>query len=168
MNRPQPEEYPVFYKGYIDTVSENVLVELEHQIEAFPAFLRGLTEDKGSFAYAEGKWTIKELLGHVIDTERIMAYRTLRIARNDSTPLAGFEENDYVANAHFADRSIDSLAEEFAQLRRANMHLFKSLNETELGRMGISNGKSISVKALVYIIAGHLNHHRRIIEERYL
>lgn len=168
MNRPQPEEYPVFYKGYIDTVSENVLVELEQQIEAFPAFLRGLTEDKGSFAYAEGKWTIKELLGHVIDTERIMAYRTLRIARNDSTPLAGFEENDYVANAHFADRSIDSLAEEFAQLRRANMHLFKSLNETELGRMGISNGKPISVKALVYIIAGHLNHHRRIIEERYL
>ena len=168
MNRPQPEEYPVFYKGYIDTVSENVLAELEHQIEAFPAFLRGLTEDKGSFAYAEGKWTIKELIGHVIDTERIMAYRTLRIARNDSTPLAGFEENDYVANAHFADRSVDSLAEEFAQLRRANMHLFKSLNETELGRTGISNGKSISVKALVYIIAGHLNHHRRIIEERYL
>ena len=168
MNRPQPEEYPVFYKGYIDTVSENALAELEHQIEAFPAFLRGLTEDKGSFAYAEGKWTIKELLGHVIDTERIMAYRTLRIARNDSTPLAGFEENDYVANAHFADRSIDSLAEEFAQLRRANMLLFKSLNETELGRMGISNGKPISVKALVYIIAGHLNHHRRIIEERYL
>ncbi len=168
MNRPQPEEYPVFYKGYIDTVSENVLVELEQQIEAFPAFLRGLTEDKGSFAYAEGKWTIKELLGHVIDTERIMAYRTLRIARNDSAPLAGFDENDYVANAHFADRSIDSLAEEFAQLRRANMHLFKSLNETELGRMGISNGKPISVKALVYIIAGHLNHHRRIIEERYL
>ena len=168
MNRPQPEEYPVFYKGYIDTVSENALAELEHQIEAFPAFLKGLSEDKGSFAYAEGKWTIKELLGHVIDTERIMAYRTLRIARNDSTPLAGFEENDYVANAHFADRSIDSLAEEFAQLRRANMHLFKSLNETELGRMGISNGKPISVKALVYIIAGHLNHHRRIIEERYL
>ncbi len=168
MNRPQPEEYPVFYKGYIDTVSENALAELEHQIEAFPAFLKGLSEDKGSFAYAEGKWTIKELLGHVIDTERIMAYRTLRIARNDSTPLAGFEENDYVANAHFADRSIDSLAEEFTQLRRANMHLFKSLNETELGRMGISNGKPISVKALVYIIAGHLNHHRRIIEERYL
>ena len=168
MNRPQPEEYPVFYKGYIDTVSENALAELEHQIEAFPAFLKGLSEDKGSFAYAEGKWTIKELLGHVIDTERIMAYRTLRIARNDSTPLAGFDENDYVANAHFADRSIDSLAEEFTQLRRANMHLFKSLNETELGRMGISNGKPISVKALVYIIAGHLNHHRRIIEERYL
>lgn len=168
MNRPQPEEYPIFYKGYIDTVSENVLAELEHQIKAFPAFLRGLTEDKASFAYAEGKWTIKELAGHVIDTERIMAYRTLRIARNDSTPLAGFEENDYVKNAHFADRSIDSLAEEFAQLRKANMHLIKSLNETELGCMGISNGKPVSVRALVYIIAGHLNHHRRIIEERYI
>lgn len=168
MNRPQPEEYPVYYKGYIDTVSENVLAELEHQIETFPAFLRGLTEDKASFAYADGKWTIKELVGHVIDTERIMSYRTLRIARNDSTPLAGFEENDYVKNAHFADRSIKSLAEEFAQLRKANMHLIKSLNETELGRMGISNGKPVSVRALVYIIAGHLNHHRRIIEERYI
>lgn len=168
MNRPLPEEYPTFYKGYIDTVSENVLAELDHQINSFPAFLRGLTEDKACSAYAEGKWTIKELTGHVIDTERIMAYRTLRIARNDSTPLAGFEENDYVANAHFADRTLDSLAEEFALLRSSNMYLIKSLNETELERVGISNEKPVSVRALVYILAGHVNHHRRIIEERYL
>lgn len=168
MNRPQPEEYPAFYKGYIDTVSNNVLAELEHHIEAFPAFLRGISDDKACLAYAEGKWTLKELVGHVIDTERIMAYRTLRIARNDSTPLAGFEENDYVANAHFADRSLDGLAEEFALLRRANMYLIKSLNEVEIGRMGIANQKPVSVRALVYIIAGHLNHHRLIIEERYL
>ena len=168
MNRPLPEEYPVYYKVYIDTVSENVLAELDHQINSFPAFLSGLTENKACSAYAEGKWTIKELTGHVIDTERIMIYRILRIARNDSTPLAGFEQNDYVANAHFADRSLDSLAKEFALLRRANMYLIKSLKENELDRVGISNEKLISVRALVYILAGHVNHHHRIIEERYL
>ena len=168
MNRPQADEYFSFYKGYIDTVSDDVIAELERQTAAFPEFLRTLTEEKADFAYAEGKWTIKELAGHVIDTEKIMAYRVMRIARNDATPLAGFDENDYVANAHFADRNLDSLAEEFALLRRANMHLIKSFNDEEINRKGISNGNPISVRALIYIMAGHLNHHRRIIEERYL
>ena len=168
MNRPQADEYPVFYKGYIDTVKDDVLSELEHQIVSFQALLKEIPEEKAGFAYAEGKWTIIELIGHILDTERIMAYRALRIARNDSTPLAGFEENDYVANAHFADRSLNSRAEEFEYLRKANLFLIRSLNETELGRVGISNEKPISVKALVFIIAGHLNHHIRILKERYL
>jgi len=168
MNRPQANEYPVFYKGYIDTVNEDVLAELEHQIESFQALLKEIPEEKASFAYAEGKWTIIELLGHILDTERIMAYRALRIARNDATPLAGFEENDYVANAHFEDRSLGSMAEEFEHLRKSNLFLIKSLNETELARVGISNEKPISAKALVFIIAGHLNHHMRILKERYL
>lgn len=168
MNRPQPEDFPVFYKGYIDSVSDEVLTELEHQIDLFPAFLRSIPADKASFAYVEGKWTVKELVGHIIDTERIMAYRILRFARNDATPLAGFEENDYVINAHFADSSLESMAEEFEYLRKANLYLIGSLNETELRRIGISNGLTISVKALVFIIAGHLNHHIRIIKERYL
>jgi hypothetical protein len=97
-----------------------------------------------------------------------MAYRALRIARNDASPLAGFNENDYVANAHFADRSLNSMAEELEHLRKANLFLIKSFNETELARVGISNEKPISVKALVFIIAGHLNHHIRILKERYL
>lgn len=168
MNRPQANEYPVFYKGYIDTVNDDVLAELENQIVSFPELLKQIPEDRAGFAYAEGKWTIIELIGHILDTERIMAYRALRIARNDSTPLAGFEENDYVANAHFADRSLNSMAEEFKHLRKANLFLIRSLNETELGRAGISNEKPISVKALVFIIAGHLNHHIRILKERYL
>jgi uncharacterized damage-inducible protein DinB len=130
--------------------------------------LKQIPEEKAGFAYAEGKWTIIELLGHMLDTERIMAYRALRIARNDSTPLPGFEENDYVANAHFADRSLDSMREEFEYLRKANLFLIKSFNETEFSRVGISNDKPISVKALVFIIAGHLNHHIRILNERYL
>ena len=111
MNRPQAEDFPLFYKGYIDTVSEDVLGELENQIDLFPKLLRNIPVDKASFAYADGKWTIKELVGHIIDTERIMAYRTLRFARNDATPLAGFEENDYVNNAHFADSSLENMAQ---------------------------------------------------------
>ena len=168
MYRPQADEYPVFYKGYIDTVKDDVLAELEHQIESFTTLLKGIPLEKSGFSYAEGKWTIVELLGHILDTERIMAYRALRIARNDSTPLPGFEENDYVANAHFADRSLDSMREEFEHLRKANLFLIKSFNETEFSRVGISNDKPISVKALVFIIAGHLNHHIRILNERYL
>jgi hypothetical protein len=168
MYRPQADEYPVFYKGYIDTVKDDVLAELEHQIESFTTLLKEIPSEKSGFAYAEGKWTILELLGHILDTERIMAYRALRIARNDASPLAGFNENDYVANAHFADRSLNSMAEEFEHLRKANLFLIKSFNETELARVGISNEKPISVKALVFIIAGHLNHHIRILKERYL
>src|SRR6476620_6189783 len=132
MKRPKADEYAAFYGKYIDTVSDNVIAELEHQANSFTTFLKGLTQDKASYAYAEGKWTIKELVGHIIDTERIMAYRLLTIARNDQTPLPGFEEDDYVLNAHFADRTLDSLAEEFAIVRKANMYLVKSLNEDEI------------------------------------
>ena len=168
MYRPQADEFPVFYKGYVDTVKDDVLAELDHQIESFTTLLKGIPLEKSGFSYAEGKWTILELLGHILDTERIMAYRALRIARNDSTPLPGFDENNYVANAHFADRSLIRMAEEFEHLRKANLFLIKSFNETELARVGLSNDKPISVKALVFIIAGHLNHHIRILKERYL
>jgi hypothetical protein len=168
MKPPQAEEFPIFYKGYVDTVSDDVLTELEQQIESFSALLRSIPAEKASFAYAEGKWTIKELAGHVIDTERIMAYRALRIGRNDATPLPGFEENDYVANAHFADRSLENLADEFAALRKANMYLIRSLNDIEIDRSGISNDKPISVRALIFIMAGHVNHHVAILKQRYL
>jgi hypothetical protein len=145
-----------------------VLAELEQQSDSFAALLGNVPPEKASFAYAEGKWTIKELAGHVIDTERIMAYRALRIGRNDATPLPGFEENDYVANAHFEDRSLENLADEFAALRKANMYLIRSLNDIEIDRSGISNEKPISVRALIYIMAGHVNHHAAILKQRYL
>ncbi len=168
MNRPTAEEHPPYFKKYIDTVSDNVAGELEYQITSFTRFLKTISEEKSCFAYAEGKWTIKELVGHMIDTERIMAYRILRFSRNDQTPLSGFDENEFVAHAHFNDRTLNSLAEEFALVREANMFLIKSLNETELNRTGSASGNSISVKALIYILAGHVNHHRAIIEERYV
>ncbi|SDM06575.1 DinB superfamily protein [Daejeonella rubra] len=168
MKRPQAEEFPLFYKGYVDTVSDDVLSELEHQIDSFTALLKNIPQEKASFAYAEGKWTIKELAGHVIDTERIMSYRALRIARNDTTPLPGFDENNYVSNAHFEDRSLESLADEFAALRKANMYLIRSFNEAETDRSGVSNEKPISVRALIFIMAGHVNHHSAILKQRYL
>lgn len=168
MNRPQADEFAPYYATYINTVSENVLGELEHQATAFPAFLKQIPDEKAYYAYAEGKWTVKELVGHAIDTERIMAYRALRIARNDQTPLASFDENEYVANARFNDRSLESLADEFAILRNANIYLFKSLTEEEFSRMGTASDKAVSVRALLYIIVGHVNHHRKILEERYL
>ena len=168
MNRPQSDEFAPYYATYINTVSENALGELEHQATSLPKFLKLVSDEKAYYAYAEGKWTVKEVVGHMIDTERIMAYRALRIARNDKTPLASFEENDYVANASFNDRSLESLSDEFAAVRMGNIYLFKHLTEEEFSRMGTASDKPVSVRALLYILVGHVNHHRNIIEERYL
>lgn len=168
MNRPKPDEYAEWYKDYIDSVDDDVIDELETQASAFSEFIRSIPDEKADFAYADGKWSVKELLGHVIDTERIMTYRALRFARNDKTPIPGFEEDHYVANAHFADRTLGELAEEFYLLRRSNLYLFRSFNEAEVDRTGTANNKPMSVRALLFVIAGHLNHHRRILTERYL
>jgi len=167
MNRPQTQEYPEWVDRYISLVEGDVLEILEKQAVDFTNFIHNLIE-KADYAYAPGKWTIKELVGHMIDTERILAHRLLCFARGEKAQLPGFEEDDYVANAHFKDRSLFSLGEEFALLRKANLYLFKSLNDTELSRIGNANGKNISVRALVYMIAGHVIHHTAVIKERYL
>ena len=168
MKRPQADEHAGFYKKYIDTVSENVIAELDHQANSFPSFLKGITSDKASYAYAEGKWTIKELIGHVIDTERIMTYRMLRIARNDNTPLPGFEENDYVDNANANDRTIISLLTELSAVRHSTLLLFKTFTDEQFLRQGTANNNPISVRALGFVIIGHQNHHQRVFQERYL
>lgn len=167
MNRPQTQEYPEWVNRYISLVEGDVLEILEKQATDFTNFIHNLIE-KADYAYAPGKWTLKELVGHMIDTERILVFRLLCFARGEKMQLPGFEEDDYVANAHFKDRSLFSLGEEFALLRKANLYLFNSLNETELSRIGNANGKSISVRALVYMIAGHVIHHTTVIKERYL
>ena len=168
MNRPQPDEFSPFYKNYIASIDDDVIAKLNSQATEVPDFLRSIPAEKWDYAYAENKWTIRETIGHVIDTERIMTYRLTRFARNDSTTLPGFDENDYVANAHFKDRTSESLIEEFKLLRQSNLYLFNSLNDEELSRKGISNNNPLSVKALLFIIAGHANHHQNIISERYL
>jgi len=167
MNRPQPHEYPEWGAQYINLVDQDdVLILLEKQSEEFPEFLNNFIE-KADYAYAPGKWTLKELAGHMVDTERILCYRLLSFARGESSPLPGFEEDEYVKNAHFADRSLHSIGEEFSLLRRANQYLFKSLNEAALSRLGTASGRLISVRAILFVIAGHVIHHTKIIKERY-
>jgi hypothetical protein len=160
-------EYAPFYHTYIKTVGEDVLSDLREQAVHIPAFIRNIAAEKENYAYAPGKWTVKEVLGHLIDTERVMAYRALRIARADQTPIPGFEENDYARVARYNERSITSLADEFETLRKANLFLFESFNQKELMSMGIASGKTISVRGLLGIMAGHVNHHRAILKERY-
>lgn len=161
-------EYAPFYHTYVKTVGEDIFASLNQQLLSIPEFMQRIPAQKEDYAYAPGKWTVKEVFGHLIDTERIMAYRALRIARADETPLSGFEENDYVASSHYHQRSMESLATEFELVRKSNLFLFESFNDEELRRMGVASGKDVSVRALLFIIAGHVNHHKRILEERYL
>lgn len=167
MNLPQTHEYPVWYEPYISLVDQDVMRILKKQATDFPDFLKGLSK-KGDYAYAPGKWTIKQVAGHIIDSERVFSYRLTCFARGEIHGLPGFDENEYVDNAHFQDRTLSSLAEEFNLLRSANLFLFKSLTEKELNRSGIASERQITVRALLFIIAGHLMHHTQVIKDRYL
>jgi len=168
MNRPQPDEYNAYYASYIEKVNDDVLLELEQQEYSFTDFLKAVPKDKRDYAYAENKWTVKEVLGHVLDTERMMTYRLLRFSRNDPSDLAGFDEMHYIKNSGYGNRDFNSLIDEFAQLRKSNLFLFKSLTENQLALSGTANGSKVSVRALLFIIAGHLKHHRQVISKRYL
>ena len=167
MKQPQTQEFPGWALTYISKVEGDVLDTLATQAEEFTTFINGLTAI-ADYAYAPGKWTIKEMMGHIIDTERILVFRLMSFARNEKAALPGFDEDNYVAAAHFQDRSLESFCEEFSFLRKSNLFLFNSLNEQELDIMGNANQKSISVRALLYVIAGHVIHHKGVIEERYL
>jgi uncharacterized damage-inducible protein DinB len=167
--RPEPSEYAPFYHGYIVALPERPVLEiLEAELPAALALWESVGDEGADRRYAPGKWTIREVAGHVVDVERIMATRALRIARGDRTPLPGFEENDYVKIAAFGSRPLASIVEEFRHLRAANLALFRSLDEAAWQRRGIANGQEVSVRALAHIIAGHELHHRRILLERYL
>jgi uncharacterized damage-inducible protein DinB len=160
---------PVYYDSYIDRVRDKEpLKVLEDQMNSTQDLFTSISDEKGNFAYAEGKWTIKELIGHLIDSERVFGYRALRFARGDKTELPGFEQDDYVAAADFSKRSLSDLAEEFYLVRKSNLLLFKSFSEEELSRTGIANDGEVSVEALLHIIAGHENHHINVIKEKYL
>jgi len=166
--RPKPGEYAPYYDRYISLVpGNNVVATLATQLPKTVALLNSRGEADGEIRYAPQKWTVKEALGHVIDTERIMSYRALRFARNDQTPLAGFEQDDYVRDGPFADLRLADLIEEFKTVRAATLSFFRGLRPTDWTRRGIANKNEISVRALAYIIAGHELHHRHILEERY-
>jgi uncharacterized damage-inducible protein DinB len=164
------DEYASFYGTYIGQVSEEytLIEELEISVHRLVKFVQDIPMDKFDYRYAEGKWTIKDILQHLIDAERIFAYRALRFARNDQTPLASFEENDYVDEANANKRSIQDLLTELAVVRQASLSLFKSFTDEELKRKGIASNNPMSVRALGFVIVGHQNHHQRIFQERYL
>ncbi len=168
MKRPEPPEYAESYANYVSKVpGTDVLGVLESQRLQMLQLFAGRSERDGSFRYAPGKWTVKEVLGHVTDTERIYAYRALRFARADHTPLPGFEQDDFVKNGAFNERTLAGLAEEFALVRSASLALFRSFPEEAWARRGVASQKEVTVRALAFITAGHQIHHRLILEERY-
>ena len=169
MNRPETNEFASYYNTYVSLIDgNNVIPELEAQPGELRSILSGIDEERGTYAYAEGKWTIKELLSHIIDGERIFAYRILRISRGDETPIEGFEQDDYIATSNANNRSFADLLEEFDLQRRSNLLLLNNLSEEASKRMGTASDKPVSVRALTYIAAGHVTHHVRILRERYL
>ena len=166
--RPQPGEYAPYYDRYISLVQgEDILDTLDQQRRQTMLLLSGRNDEDGDFRYAPGKWSAKEVLGHVCDTEHIFAYRALRIARADATPVEGFEQDDYVRNGPFAQRPLADLVEDFIAVRRATLSLLRNLDEAAWSRRGIANNNEVTVRALAYTIAGHELHHRRILEEKY-
>jgi hypothetical protein len=169
IGKPEETEYVPYYGRYISLVPNvDILPQLNEQAQATLTLLRSIPEAQGGFRYAPGKWSIRELVGHLIDTERIFAYRALRFSRNDETPLPGYEQDDYVANASFDDYSLGELAQEFESVRRSTIFLFKHLTEDAWKRRGLANDSEASVRALAYIIAGHELHHMAILRDKYL
>lgn len=168
-NQLPVNEYSNFNATYIKAAANVELIEeLEICLHEFIRFVQNIPMDKFDYRYAEEKWTIKDIIQHVIDTERIFAYRALRISRNDTTPLPGFEENDYVENTKANERGIQDLLAEFSAVRYATLFLFKSFSEEQLKRMGTASGTAISVRAIGFIIIGHQKHHQNVFQERYL
>jgi uncharacterized damage-inducible protein DinB len=166
--RPQKGDYALYYDKYIALVPSGEFLEiLREQHRAMTRRLSPLTDQQAEFRYAPGKWSIKEVLGHVIDAERIFAYRLLRIARGDQTPLAGFEQDGYIQAGNFSARTLTDLLEEFSSVREATITLVRSLDDDAWLRRGIASQKEISVLALAFVIAGHERHHCMILEERY-
>ncbi|HEX8634788.1 MAG TPA: DinB family protein [Pyrinomonadaceae bacterium] len=167
--RPAETEYAPYYGKYVSLVhGDDILAVLSDQLSATLALLRGIPESQAGFRYADGKWSINELVGHMIDAERIFAYRALRFGRNDQTPVPGFEQDDYIRHASFDACSLGDLTAEFESVRRATLFLFRHLDAAAWMRRGIASDSEVSVRALAYIIAGHELHHAGILRDRYL
>lgn len=163
------KEYNRYYKAYIDCATDfNIVEGLKHNLVAVTDFYSSIPEQKHDFAYAKDKWSIKDILLHIIDTERIFVYRALRIARQDKTSLAGFEQDDYVISAKSSSRSLVNILEEYKAVRQATIALYQSFDSNALEQIGEASGSRISVRAIGYIITGHENHHNQVIFERYL
>lgn len=168
LSRPQPGEYAPYYDRYISQIPGNdILATLDDQRRQMLLLLSGRAEADGDLRYAPEKWTVKEVLGHVCDAERIFAYRALRISRNDPTPMESFDENEYARNSPLSRRPLSDLIEDYIAVRRATISLFRNLDEPDWSRRGVASKNEVTVRALAYTIAGHELHHRKILEEKY-
>ncbi|HKN35145.1 MAG TPA: DinB family protein [Terriglobales bacterium] len=166
---PQTSEYAPYYGRYISLVkNDDILAALREQARATKALLSSLSQQQANSRYAPDKWTIKQVFGHLIDSERIFAYRALRIARADQIPMEGFEQDDYVRSGNFENRAMSDLLDEYETVRAATLTLFRNLDAAAWNRRGVANNNEITVRAAAYIIAGHELHHMQIVKDRYL
>jgi uncharacterized damage-inducible protein DinB len=167
--RPEKNEYAPYYDKYVSLVPDGEVVEtLERQIEDTLALLRGVGEERAAHRYEEDKWSIKQVVGHLVDTERIFAYRALAIARGEQQSLPGMDQNEYMAGANFDARTLADLLDEFSHLRRSNVLMLRGLSEDAWSRRGVASDNEVTVRAVAYIIAGHEAHHVQILRKRYL
>ena len=166
--RPDSTEYAPFYAGYIELVPEDdVLSAIETQSSETQKVLSSIDEARASYRYAEGKWSVKEMFGHITDGERVFGYRALCISRGEEQPLPGFDEKEYTANANYDAWKIGDLAEQYALVRRANIVMFRNLPPDAWTRRGIASNNPVTVRALAYMMVGHERHHLRVLRERY-
>ncbi len=167
--RPGPSEYNEHYQAYVTLVPEtDVVAAMERQVPESIRMLHGLPATLADYRYEAGKWTIREVIGHIIDTERIFGFRALAFARGEHAPIPGADENEYVRHAAFERYSIDDLVQEYEHLRRSHVSFFRHLAPEAWGRSGTANGLPVTVRALAYIILGHERHHLKIIRDRYI
>ncbi|PIX00293.1 MAG: hypothetical protein COZ80_00925 [Ignavibacteria bacterium CG_4_8_14_3_um_filter_37_9] len=169
MQKPNINDYAPYYQRYIDLITtDDIFSFFKQQTEEIVTLFTNISEEQASFRYAEGKWTTKEVLAHIVDSERIFGYRVLAISRGEKNPLPGFAENEYVRNGKYENRSFKSLLAEYSHLSSANLELFKSLDEEMLAQKGTASGKEVTARAILFVTIGHEKHHLEIIKSRYL
>jgi hypothetical protein len=169
IEHPASDEYAPYYAAYVSLVPDGDIIQiLDGQVDTLPKLLSGLSGEQANFRFGPEEWSVKEVVGHINDAERVFAYRALRFARNDPTPLPGFEQNSYVREANFDARTLPDLVQEFEWLRRANILAFKLLSADMSQRRGMASGYGFSVRALLYIMAGHVEHHVESLKTNYL
>lgn len=169
MSRPLENEYAPYFQNYVSQApEEDILPAMRSQVDALDVLLDRVAPDRETYRYAEGKWSIRELVGHLIDGERTFGYRALCIARGDTQNLPGFDQDQYMLDAPFDRIDLEDLLSEFRLVRLANIAMLRTLDEAAWMRMGTANGSPVSVRALVYIMVGHVRHHLSVLRERYL
>jgi len=169
MPRPDLQRVPEWYHVYINQVQGNdLLTAMQEQTSSFVKFLKKIPVEKRGYRYAKGKWTIQEMLLHILDAERVFSYRAMCFARKEAHPLPSFDENEYADNSKAAKRNWDSLIEEWSLLRKSNEIMFRTFDKAQLDSAGIASGKPVYVLAIGFIMVGHINHHVRVVKERYL